>query len=192
MVKPFVSLAVVLALLAAPASAAIVFDSINVAGDMGPTTTVVTDVNYIDFFANGFVDESSEVSTPTLEISYEAEASPGFVLDSLIVSVLGAVLNSGTITVDQTIRDASSLAVIATLSETLDLNSTLPFVQELTFDAPATRIIVEKSVMLTAADDPGVYDFASLGLIEHTLSEVVPEPGSLVLLALGVLFGRRR
>lgn len=182
--------AVVFALAAgAAANGDIIFLNVNIEGSLvGENTSFKTTDRDIDFFfdfPDGTVGDPLDRREGNISITYEAMSDDDMAMDQMILHVLGALSGSGTIRVNETIEDLVKPGVIATHEILLDSADDLPHIPTLKFDRPSTHIKVRKTFFLSAPDEDG-FDVARVGLVGQSL-RTVPEPTSLILLAMGGL-----
>lgn len=181
---------------AAASFATITFSNITVTLPAGFTqTTVFTGSNDIDFhFADAMVGDFQAVRSGTITISYTASAAQGFEITGMNLSVLGGVLGSGIVGVEEEIRSGSPAGpLLGSLSLVAPADGNLPITHYMEFDGSATTIYVTKSIRVDATADTNDFDFAAVGLVEQSYT-VVPEPATMAAVALGfgMLAARRR
>lgn len=190
----------VMAAVAATAGAhAITFFNINVSGSLAPGNSVNIFPNNIDFTWTPPAtvgDPVAPVRFGNIIITYEAtNATP---MNQMVLSVLGGLLGSGTIIVNEVIEDMGpSGGTLASGGAILNAGNWLPpsYTQTFNFSAPSTHIKVKKTFTLLAPDSENqqIVDLASVSLIQQKIN-VVPEPATMGALGLGVigLMARRR
>mgnify|MGYP005836065813 CR=1 FL=1 len=183
-------------MIAASASfASITFSNIVVTLPTGFTQhSVFTGPTDIDFhFADAMAGDFQAVRGGTITISYTATAAPGLEITGMNLSVLGGVLGSGGVGIDEEIRAVSSTGpLLGSLSFSSPGDGDLPITHFLEFDGSAQTVYVTKSILIDAEADTADFDFAAVGLIEQNFA-VVPEPATMAAVALGVgILGARR
>jgi hypothetical protein len=180
------------------AHAQVVFSNVTIGGSLASGASFNTGGNFIEFlFPNARVGDGEAARSGNLSILYNAASTPPMLADDLLLNVLGALSGSGQILFNEIVEDftdPNNPVVIGSHNVTINDNSQLPYTHHLVFSRPANAIRVKKEVTLTANPDTNGFDFSSVGIIQQTIS-LVPEPGSLAVLALGglgLMAARRR
>lgn len=182
--------------LAASANAAIVFSNVTIAGtpSLIAGATFATGGSSIDFTTpNAVVGDFQVTRQGTMTITYEATSTDAM-MNSMVAIFLGGVSGSGQIQFSEVIEDMVNPGIIATLpTVTINSNSQLPFVANLTYSRASTHIKVKKEFFLIAEPDTNAFDLARVALIEQNIG-TVPEPATMAALGLGLagIVARRR
>ena len=188
--KRQIAAAVVVCALTAAAQAALIFSSVTLDGSLAPVSAYVTDDYAVDVLSEAFVDAEAGRASGDLNITFEAEAEPGLVIDRMSLSVLGALFGDAAIEVTElTIRDADTTDLLASYTAMASSNEELPIVASIGF-APRERIAVDTTVVLTA-NASEAFDLASIGIVGQSFHQI-PEPAGLVLLGGGLVVLLRR
>ncbi len=175
-------------LFVAAANAQVIFSNVTIGGSLSAGATFVTGPTYIDFLTpSARVGDTEPVRSGNISILYDAETFVPMIANDLLLNVLGALSGSGKIFLNEVIEDISNPqlpVVIGQHNAVLDQNSQLPYTHRIVFDH-ASRLIRVKKEFTLVAPDTQAFDFASVGLIQQTIS-LVPEPGTLLAIGAGL------
>jgi len=175
----------------ASARADLTFSNVSITGSLSSGASFNTGAQDIDFsFPSASVGDALSLRTGDLVIEFDAESTTAVDQDSLILSVLGALGGSGTISFSEIVEDLDTAAEIANYNVVLDDNAQLPHTATIDFTATASRIHVTKQIELNAPDT-AAFDLSNLSVIEQVFREV-PEPASVLLVLAGLVTLRRR
>lgn len=147
---------------------------------------------YFSFPTASVGDSYEPLRSGSITFSYVAEADTDLLLDGLQLRAVGTLLGTGLIEASGQVEDLQAQTIVAT--STLSLGNTVqfPYLQDVIFEHPTARVRVTQTFVISAPEDAGL-DLASLRVVVHRFSQVpLPEPASLVLLALGAALLRRR
>ncbi len=173
------------------AQAALTFTNISVTGPLAGTPVITTGAFDIDvaFSANSATigDVTGQFGTSEIVITYDASSNAG-PIDASVLSLLGAAVGSGSVSVHTVVTPLPSGATAA--DNTLAYNAVTPppTSANLSWLAGLTNFHVVQTIVLSAFNGE-IVDFAQLGLVEHRF---IPAPGALALLGLGGLAAARR
>lgn len=194
-VKALIGAATVLAA-AAFANAGIMFSNVNISPEFADDITVVTSDQDIDFIFDSDVAilDGQPQQVMRITITYEAWGmNMDITQDTLVVSVLGGLLGSGTLIFNEVIEDLNpgdgESVTLVDYGVTLTADDDLPHVADLMFSRPANHIKVKKTITLLAPDLNEGIDLAAISLVEQRL---IPTPGAMALMGVGGLIASRR
>lgn len=178
------------------ANAGIMFSNVNVSPEWASNITVVTSDQDIDFIFDSDVSiiDGQPQAVIRIAITYEAWGmNMDITQDTLVVSVLGGLLGSGTMIFNEVIEDLQpgpgEDVTLVDYGVTLTADDDLPHVADLMFSRPAQHIKVKKTITLVAPDLNEGIDLAAISLVEQRL---IPTPGAMALMGLGGLVASRR
>lgn len=178
------------------ANAGIMFSNVNVSPEWASHITVVEGDQDIDFFFDSSVSilDGQPQAVIRIAITYEAWGmNMNITQDTLVVSVLGGLLGSGTLIFNEVIEDLNpgegESITLVDYGVTLTADDTLPHVADLMFSRPAQHIKVKKTITLVAPDLNEGIDLAAISLVEQRL---IPTPGAVALMGLSGMIATRR
>ena len=181
---------------ASAANAGIMFSNVNLSPEWADHIEVVTSDQDIDFFFDSDVSiiDGQPQAVIRIGITYEAWGmNMDITQDTLVVSVLGGLLGSGTMIFNEVIEDLEATSAdqvtLVDYGVTLTADDDLPHVAQLMFARPAQHIKVKKTITLLAPDLNEGIDLAAISLVEQRL---IPTPGVMALMGLGGLVASRR
>ncbi len=183
---------VALAGAAASANAAITFSNFSASGTLAaPAPVVTTGSEDIDVAFNFPAATVGDPVTPRLGdvlITYDAESTVALAGD--LLSVLGALMGSGTMHVHTTIEDLIIPGIVGENMMELDASSPTPAFTTINFTRTVTRFHVSHAISFTAPST-NAFDLAQLSLLESRFIQI-PAPGALALAGLAGLAAARR
>lgn len=190
----FVTSAAGVAALVSAANAGITFSDITVTAGFEDNISWVTSDQDIDFIFDSTMNvlEGAPVDPLSIEISYNAWSMQPMTQDTMVLSVLGGLLGTGTIEFSEQIFEISEDAgenLLVDYSVVLTADDDLPHVADLMFANPASHFRVVKTITLSAPAESAGIDLASISLVEQRF---VPTPGAAVLAGLAGLASLRR
>ncbi len=190
----FVTSAAGVAALVSAANAGITFSDIAVTAGFEDNISWVTSNQDIDFIFDSTMNvlEGAPVDPLSIEISYNAWSMQPMTQDTMVLSVLGGLLGTGTIEFSEQIFEISEDAgdnLLVDYSVVLTADDDLPHVADLMFAHPASHFRVVKTITLSAPAESAGIDLASISLVEQRF---VPTPGAAVLAGLAGLASLRR
>lgn len=178
------------------ANAGIMFSNVNVSPEWADNITVVESDQDIDFFFDSSVSivDGQPQAVIRIAITYEAWGmNMDITQDTLVVSVLGGLLGSGTLIFNEVIEDLEAEngedVTLVEYGVTLTADDALPHVADLMFSRPSQHIKVKKTITLIAPDLNEGIDLAAISLVEQRL---IPTPGAMALMGLGGMIASRR
>ena len=154
--------------------------------------------NNLDLPGTGFISESNNGQIDFLDgrLTFMIEADPGSTIDSITLEEFGAYFTFG----EESISSVSAIAFVETLEGDI-FNGTFDFVatgsnvpdsgawiESLTINFPETTKITVTldNQLFTFADDPGVAFIDKKGVNIFVGKNVIPEPSTSLILAMGI------
>ncbi len=181
---------------ASASNAGIMFSNINISPEFADNVTVVESDQDIDFIFDSTVSivDGQPQQAIRVTITYEAWGmGMNITQDTLVVSVLGGLLGSGTLIFNEVIEDLNpgegQGVTLVDYGVVLTAGDDLPHVADLMFTRPAQHIKVKKTITLVAPDLNEGIDLAAISLVEQRL---IPTPGAMALLGMAGMIGSRR
>ncbi len=177
----------------------VIFTDVSVTGDFQDYAIFSMDNEpYVDSiwfrFGDALVgDPPAALRQGQITIQFTVIADRDMLLDGRCLRITGDLLGSGQIGISETIEDLTQPGPLDGYDGTVDASDGLPLEVDTGFARAVPSLRVTQVITLVAPES-GEPDLARIDIVRHEFSQIpVPEPASLVLLALGgALVGHRK